>query len=71
MTSNQMEGHVAVHQPEWEYRKPPPTGKKLHLLTVGKTEVIGQMVGALGKHYIAWAPLLKRDRETERDMGYL
>ena len=39
---------------------PPPTGKKLQLLTIGGVCVYGIFVGRMGQYYTAWAPLIER-----------
>ena len=61
--------HLDASQPEWEYIKPAPRGVKLTLLTLGNQQVIGEWRDDGG--YKAWAPLLKRCKETERRLGYL
>ncbi len=48
----------------WIYEVPERRGK-MHLLTVGCVSVTGDWKGELGEFYLAWSPLLKRDKEKE------
>lgn len=48
----------------WIYEVPARKGK-MHLLTVGCVSVTGDWKGELGEFYLAWSPLLKRDKEKE------
>lgn len=51
---------------KWHYEVPPDKSAKVNLLTVGGMQVTGRWTGAWGEHYLAWAPLLKRDKPRER-----
>lgn len=57
---------------EWNYNMSEcvPAAKCL-LLNAGGTAVIGQISRGDTQGYIAWSPLPKRDKTTERRMGYL
>lgn len=46
----------------------PPRGVKMSLLTMGNQQVVGDW-SDIG--YKAWAPLIKRDKDIERTLGYL
>ena len=50
----------------WNYCRPQHENVKMQLLTTGGVCVIGQWTGDIGEHYLAWAPLLKRDKAEER-----
>ncbi len=58
-------------QCKWFYppRQPAPRGVKMNLLTIGNQSVVGSWTddGSVK----AWHPLLKRDKDYEREMGYL
>ncbi len=64
-----MDKHLDSYTPEWEYKKPAPRGVKLSLLTIGNQQVTGDW-SADGR-YKAWAPLIKRNKDIERELGYL
>lgn len=51
---------------EWMYSLP-PKGVVIHLLTEGGASVKGVWRGERG--YIAWHPMLKRNKEIERRLG--
>lgn len=51
----------------WIYERPRQRGK-MHLLTIGCISVTGVWSGELGQYYLAWAPLLKRDKAKEREI---
>lgn len=55
---------------EWIYERSPP-GRKVYLLTIGKVAVVGDWTGEYGQTFIAWAPMHKRNRETELKLGIL
>ena len=51
----------------WRYTEPAPKGVKLSLLTIGKVQVTGEWTDGGG--FIAWSPLIPRDKNTERLLG--
>jgi hypothetical protein len=56
----------------WRYptvHGPAPRGVKLTLLTIGNQQVTGDW--AEGGGFKAWSPLIRRDKEVERQLGYL
>lgn len=55
----------------WRYEVPPSTDAKVFLLTVGRVAVVGQWYGALGEAFVAWAPMPRRDKEQEAQLGLL
>jgi hypothetical protein len=61
--------HHAAAPTGYNYIDPAPKGVKLTLLTKGKVQVTGEWVE--GGAFIAWAPLLKRDKQLEEEMGLL
>lgn len=67
MTSVPAKSYVAAEMPEWLYPgvgdQPPPLGAKVQLLTIGHVAVHGPWTD--DGRYIAWAPLLKRNKEKE------
>ena len=61
--------YVATDKPQWCYTKPPYTpDTKLQLLTIGGMCVTGNWRGRVGEYFLAWAPLLKRDKQVEREI---
>ena len=64
-----MTGHLAAAPTAYNYTDPAPRGVKLTLLTKGKIQVTGEWVDGGG--YIAWAPLLRRDKQLEKELGIL
>lgn len=53
----------------WRYEKPAHgTGPKTQLLTIGGIAVTGQWRGEVGEYFLAWAPLLRRDKDKERQL---
>jgi hypothetical protein len=62
---------ASARSSEWSYdmTECPPLHKCL-LLTESKVAVIG-MITAGTDGYIAWAPLPKRDKDKERELGIL
>lgn len=60
-------GYLASTDPEWSYPgagdAPAPLGVKLQLLNSGGIATMGQWTE--GSNFIAWAPLLKRNRGKE------
>lgn len=60
-------GYLASTDPEWNYPAagdpPAPLGVKLQLLNSGGIATMGQWTE--GSNFIAWAPLLKRNRAKE------
>lgn len=61
-----MIGHLAAAPTGFNYIDPAPRGVKLTLLTTGKVQVVGEWRDGM---YIAWAPLLKRDKALEERLG--
>ncbi len=64
--------YLASDEAKWQYfgypgHKPPPMGTKIHMLTKGKISVDG--VWKMDGSVIAWAPLIKRDKEIEAFLG--
>lgn len=51
----------------WRYTEPAPRGVKLNLLTKGKIAVVGDWHDGHG--YIAWSPLIRRDKQLEEELG--
>lgn len=64
-----MKTYLASHAPEFNYDDPAPKGIDLTLLTIGNKQVTGHWTD--DGRYKAWAPLLKRDKVRERELGYL
>lgn len=62
-----MTGHLAAAPTGYNYIDPAPRGVKLTLLTAGKIQVTGEWADS--GMYIAWAPLLKRDKALEERLG--
>lgn len=65
--------HIAAPagQVFWRYEVPASTDSKVLLLTAGRVAVTGNWYGPYGRHFIAWAPLPKRDKEQEARLGLL
>ena len=61
--------HLAAEPTGFNYTDKPPRGVKLSLLTKGKVQVTGVWVD--DGSFIAWAPLLRRNRAKERELGIL
>lgn len=59
--------YVVSAESSWRYIEPAPRGKKLSLLTRGGIQVTGEWKD--GGDFIAWAPLIKRNHELERELG--
>lgn len=61
--------HHAAQSPQatvtWSFTEPPSTirSSKLQLLTIGAICVTGTWYGELGEYFVAWAPLLKIDKD--------
>jgi hypothetical protein len=53
---------------QWRYEVAPHRGAKVQLLTIGGMSVVGTWYGELGEAFLAWAPLLKRDKAREREI---
>ena len=51
----------------WRYTEPAPRGVKLTLLTRGNVQVTGEWADNAG--YKAWAPLIRRNKQIEKDLG--
>lgn len=62
--------YFAEELPHWRYSELPPQDTKLMLLTIGGQLVTGPWHGEFGETYIAWSGMLKRNKETERKLGY-
>jgi hypothetical protein len=60
-------GYVAAEPGEvhWHYNVPTDRNSKMTLLTRGGLQVTGNWIGDWGDFFLAWAPLLKRDKERE------
>lgn len=67
MTSSS-KGYISANAGEvkWNYFPPVDKGAKVSLLTIGGLQVEGRWDGVWGQYYLAWAPLIKRDKERER-----
>ncbi len=66
--SRSAKGYLASATPEWSYPEagdePAPLGTMIQLLNSGGSSTKGQWT--TGSNFIAWAPLLKRNRDKER-----
>jgi hypothetical protein len=66
MTSTPAITYLAASAPEWLYPGVgdplPPGGAKVSLLTIGGIQVTGTWSN---EGFLAWAPLLKRNKEKE------
>lgn len=51
----------------WIYAPPPNVAKKVFLLTTGKIAITG--IWGTGLGVIAWAPIPKRDKKLEEELG--
>lgn len=60
--------HIAAAPTDWIYDVPANRGAKVQLLTIGGISVTGQWYGELGQYFMAWAPLLKRDKRREAEI---
>lgn len=56
---------VTGYSIDWVYSEPEEKGATMLLLTVGGCLVKGVWYGELGEYLVAWAPMPKRDKETE------
>lgn len=54
----------------WRY-EPAPKGLKCDLLNPGGCKIPGPAIGEWGKEYIAWAPFPRRDKQKERELGFM
>lgn len=61
-------GYVSAPAGEvkWHYTVPDSLGSKVSLLTIGGLQITGYWAGRWGEYFLAWAPLLQRDKERER-----
>lgn len=61
------EEHATANESYWRYTEPAPKGVKLSLLTRGRIQIAGEWIddGSI----IAWAPLIKRNKELERSLN--
>lgn len=55
----------------WNYTVPSNPSRKMQLLTIGDIAVYGPWRGRIGEFYKAWAPMPKRDKQRERELGLL
>lgn len=53
---------------EWRYEIA-PAGKTVWLLTTGFVSIKGKWTGDYGEHFVAWSPMLKRNKDKERKLG--
>lgn len=53
----------------WHYTVPDNRAAKVQLLTVGRVAVHGHWYGELGEAFIAWAPMPRRDKRLEEELG--
>lgn len=70
MTQEEAKSYI-TGEPEdiyFRYEEPAHKGKKCLLLTVGGVLVVGSWSGELGEHYLAWSPMMKRDKEKEEQI---
>lgn len=56
--------YLASDDAEWTYTVA-PANTKVSLLNIGKVQSTGHWSGKYGQHFIAWAPLIKSDRDVE------
>jgi hypothetical protein len=61
--------HLAAEPTGWHYTEPAPRGVKLTLLTIGNIQVTGEWADNM--KYKAWAPLLRRNKQLEKELGIL
>lgn len=59
--------HVDGPPTDWTYTKP-KKGGKMQLLTIGGISVTGDWRGEVGEYFLAWAPLLRRNKKLEREI---
>ena len=75
MTDMNAKGFVAANgEAEWHYHldpkaPPAPKGCKVQLLTEGRIAIYGEHKPGDGT--IAWSPLIKRNKDLERELGLL
>lgn len=65
---NESQGYIAEEAGavKWHYEVPEDRASKVNLLTVGGLQVTGNWgAGRWGEQFIAWAPLIKRDKLRE------
>ena len=56
----------------WRYEEPVNKNDTMFLLTAfGKIVVKGTWSGKLGEYYIAYSPMIKRDKDKERELGFI
>lgn len=56
----------------WRYEVPANKNDTMFLLTAfGKIVVKGAWYGELGEYYIAYSPMIKRDKDKERELGFI
>jgi hypothetical protein len=67
MSETTCDTYVTAPAPEirWHYSVPCKPNSKMQLLTVGGTQVIGTWYGKLGEYFLAYAPLIQRDKVAE------
>lgn len=68
MSENLILPHYASEEAGWRYLEPAPRGTTILLLTTGNSLCKGQWDGRPWQYYKAWSPLLKRDKELEKEL---
>lgn len=63
-------GYISASVSAWNYDMAAcRAGAKCLLLTTGAVCVVGSVTNETRKHYVAWAPLPKRDKVEEERRG--
>lgn len=62
---------IATNETPWRYEVAPRTDAKVQLLTIGFVAVYGSWRGAYGDLFVAWAPVPKRNKELEAELGLI
>jgi hypothetical protein len=60
--------HVTGDHIAWSYTKPLHGGAKSLLLTIGGILITGNWHGEVGEHFLAWAPMPRRDKALEAEL---
>lgn len=55
----------------WRYEVAPRGDAKVQLLTIGFVAVNGHWRGKYGELFIAWAPMPRRDKKREAELGLI
>lgn len=73
LKTDQIQSYVTGERQDiyWRYERPRNPGAKMLLLTTGGSLVVGQWTGELGEAFIAWSPMIKRDRVREAEIELL